>query len=50
MPYAILSTNHHCDCLADVCHASVVFGHGKDYYTTEVVESTTPEWNQEASM
>lgn len=35
---------------ADVCHASVVFGHGKDYYTTEVIESSTPEWNQEASM
>ena len=34
----------------DVCHASVVFGHGKDFYTTEMVQSCTPEWNQEASM
>jgi hypothetical protein len=34
----------------DVCHASVVFGHGKDFYTTEVVESCGPEWNQEVSL
>ena len=37
-------------CSADECHASVVFGHGKDFYTTEVVESNEPEWNQEASL
>jgi hypothetical protein len=36
--------------IADVCHASVVFGVGKDYYKTETVESNTPEWNQEARM
>ena len=36
--------------IADVCQASVVFGVGKDYYKTETVESSTPEWNQEARM
>lgn len=47
----IISTSNSSESLpADVCHASVVFGHGKDYYTTEVIESSTPEWNQEASM
>ncbi len=35
---------------AEVCQASVVFGMGKDYYRTEVVESNAPEWNQEAHM
>jgi hypothetical protein len=34
----------------DVCLASVVFGHGKDFYTTEVIEGSVPEWNQEACL
>ena len=37
-------------CSAEVCHASVVFGVGKDYYMTETVESTSPQWDQEARM
>lgn len=32
----------------EIVHASVVFGIGKHLYTTEVVESNNPEWNQEA--
>ena len=32
----------------EVVHASVVFGIGKQLFTTEVVESSNPEWNQEA--
>ena len=36
--------------LSEVCHASVVFGVGKDCYMTETIESNDPEWNQEAHM
>ncbi|KAL5482244.1 hypothetical protein EMCRGX_G022545 [Ephydatia muelleri] len=32
----------------EIVHASVVFGIGKHLFTTEVVESSNPEWNQEA--
>lgn len=36
--------------LSEMCQASVVFGLGKNQYITEVVESNSPEWSQEAVM
>ena len=37
-----------CPDLAEVCHASVVFGLGKELYKTVTVESNDPQWKEEA--
>ena len=37
-----------CADLAEVCHASVVFGLGKELYKTITVESNDPQWKEEA--
>ena len=34
----------------EVCHASIVFGLGKELYQTEEIESNDPFWNQEAHV
>ena len=33
-----------------ICHASVVFGMGKELFQTEEVQSNEPVWNQEALL
>ncbi len=47
--HTLLHTHTHTH-TTEACVASVVFGVGKDCYTTERVDSNAPEWNQEAKM